>query len=312
MDTSKVSGARTRTRRLSLPPAATSPHKARRFATALLDEWDLEALSGSVEFIVSELVTNAALHARTDIEVLLTPISTGVRVEVRDRDSGGVLVPMAVPAPAPSVLDDMDDPDNPGSPDDLDDLEALLTAEATTGRGLRLVAGLATDWGVDRLPTGKAVWAEVRRDGSPRETVPDVRPGDLAIPAEGRVVRLIAVPVRLALESDLQLDALVREFQVMASGGFTRTGARPLIDAAAEILDRARPLAERRALCGARRGRARPPARGRQPDRRGCRGTRAAAAAGPDRADRRPLPGRRAAGAGTFGGVAGLPRLVRR
>ena len=297
----KVSGARRRTRRLSLPPAATSPQKARRFATALLDEWDLVTLSGSVEFIVSELVTNAALHAHTDIEVLLTHISTGVRVEVRDRDSGGVLVPMALPTPAPSVLDAADDPDNPGSPDDLDALEALLTAEATTGRGLRLVAGLATDWGVDRMSTGKAVWAEVRHDGSPRETVPDVRPGDVASPAEGRVVRLIAVPVRLALESDLQLDALVREFQVMASGGFTRTGARPLIDAAAEILDRHARWLRRGALRRTRRGCARAPARGHQPDRRRRRGTRAAAAAGPDRADRRPLPGRRAAGAGTLG-----------
>jgi GAF domain-containing protein len=215
-----------------LPPAPTSPQEARRFATALLAEWDMDDLAGSVEFIVSELVTNAALHARSDIEVLLTPTSTGVRVEVRDRVSIGVLVPMVVPPQPPSVLDTAE----AGSSDDLDALEALLTAEATTGRGLRLVAGLATDWGVQPLPTGKAVWAEVDHGGSPRETSPDVRPAEPAVPTESRIVRLIAVPVRLVLESNLQLDALIRELQVMGSGAPAGNGAQPLIDAVSEIL----------------------------------------------------------------------------
>ncbi|MGZ4618961.1 MAG: ATP-binding protein [Frankiaceae bacterium] len=181
----KVSGARRRTRLLSLPPAATSPQKARRFATALLDEWDLVTLSGSVEFIVSELVTNAALHAHTDIEVLLTHITTGVRVEVRDRDSGGVLVPIALPTPAPSVLDAANDPDNPGSPDDLDALEALLTAEATTGRGLRLVAG--------SRPTGGWTGCRPARRSGPRSatTAAPARRSRTCAPATWRAPRRV-------------------------------------------------------------------------------------------------------------------------
>jgi len=33
--------------------------------------------------------------------------------------------------------------------------------DAVTGRGLALVEQLATAWGVDRMPWGKAVWCEI-------------------------------------------------------------------------------------------------------------------------------------------------------
>ncbi len=35
---------------------------------------------------------------------------------------------------------------------------AQLAADAPSGRGLRLLEALATDWGVDTHPTGKTFW----------------------------------------------------------------------------------------------------------------------------------------------------------
>ena len=52
-----------------LPPAGASVGEARRFVTALLAERGLEHLQDDATLAVSELVTNAVLHARTTIEV---------------------------------------------------------------------------------------------------------------------------------------------------------------------------------------------------------------------------------------------------
>ncbi len=97
----------------------------------------LGELAEDAELLTSELVTNAILHAQTEFEVAVAPIpagvdtATGVRVEVRD---GAVTMPNA----------------------------GTLTNTAGSGRGLMLVAALATRWGAQRLPgTGKAVWFEL-------------------------------------------------------------------------------------------------------------------------------------------------------
>ena len=81
--------------------------------------------------LVSELVTNAIIHARTAFAVTLVVSRHAVRLEVSDR------------SPAPPVIAD-------------------VTCDGDSGRGLRIVAGLAHDWGVTRDPAGgKSVWASV-------------------------------------------------------------------------------------------------------------------------------------------------------
>jgi anti-sigma regulatory factor (Ser/Thr protein kinase) len=79
---------------------------------------------------VSELVTNAVVHARSDIAVRLCRTGSGIRVEIADRDP------------------------QPAAPRPLD-------PEGVGGRGLHLVNALARDWGVRPAQPGKTVWFEL-------------------------------------------------------------------------------------------------------------------------------------------------------
>lgn len=116
--------------RLLLPPEPRSAAKARSFAR------DYVAASGSsadpdvVELLVSELVTNAVLHARTSVIVNISTARGGIRVEVADEAVGSVA-------------------------------QRHYSPDATTGRGVGLVDVLASDWGVRSHAYGKTVWFEV-------------------------------------------------------------------------------------------------------------------------------------------------------
>jgi anti-sigma regulatory factor (Ser/Thr protein kinase) len=79
--------------------------------------------------IVSELATNALLHASTSFEVCVHN-SRPLRLDVIDGAPG---------LPQPRVA----------APDDC------------SGRGLALVEALSTRWGVDQRGAGKCVWCEV-------------------------------------------------------------------------------------------------------------------------------------------------------
>lgn len=114
---------------LALPPDATSPRRARRFMTDCLGSIDGAPLEVAT-LLVSELVTNAVLHARTPVAVSVTPSATSVRVGVRDQ------------SPA---------------------LPAVRHYERTapTGRGLQMVEALAARWGVSVDDGSKTVWFEL-------------------------------------------------------------------------------------------------------------------------------------------------------
>lgn len=105
---------------------------ARHIAADALKNWDLTDLVDAVQLAVSELVTNAIIHAQSDPELAITLTPDAVRIEVTDRDS-------ALPRPR------------------------MVAADATSGRGLAMVASLAREWGVTRRPEGKTVWVEVDR-----------------------------------------------------------------------------------------------------------------------------------------------------
>lgn len=91
--------------------------------------WDLELLVDAASLVVSELVTNAVLHARSAITVALCAEHDGsLRLEVSD---------LSARAPQRRGY-------GPG---------------ATTGRGLGIVAELVDDWGVRPTSSGKSVWA---------------------------------------------------------------------------------------------------------------------------------------------------------
>lgn len=122
------------TRQIDLTARPESAGLARRFAHACLVAWQLDRLTDDVDLVVSELVTNALLHARSEgrrsapirLEVLCEPQSLTCRVI-----DGSI---------APPTQESVGD-----------------TAE--NGRGLLLVDILAAQWGWFSGPEGKAVWA---------------------------------------------------------------------------------------------------------------------------------------------------------
>jgi anti-sigma regulatory factor (Ser/Thr protein kinase) len=119
---------------MALPSAAEAVPRARHGVVAALRDWDCDALVDATALVVSELVTNAVLHARTPLEVTLVQERDGVRVAVRDLADG-----QPARRDSPSL--------------------------ASTGRGLVLLEALALSWGVDRHPGGgKTVWALLTED----------------------------------------------------------------------------------------------------------------------------------------------------
>jgi anti-sigma regulatory factor (Ser/Thr protein kinase) len=60
-----------RSSQLALPGEPASVPAARRFVRQVLSEWDRPELDEAGSLLVSELVSNAVLHARTPVEVEL-------------------------------------------------------------------------------------------------------------------------------------------------------------------------------------------------------------------------------------------------
>ncbi|MGW3445265.1 SpoIIE family protein phosphatase [Streptomyces sp. NPDC001076] len=133
----------------SLPGSPLAPGSARSLVRASFDEWtecgllcpEQRRVAEDALVVVSELVTNAVVHAGTDVEVdwwLEGREETAFVVEVTDRH----------PSRAPR--------DHPGE-------TPYETPEF--GRGLRLVASLAESWGVTYRTGAKSVWARLTGRG---------------------------------------------------------------------------------------------------------------------------------------------------
>jgi hypothetical protein len=117
--------------RLELPPEPTSPRLARQFVTTTLVAAGHDDLVDVATLLVTELVTNAVLHARTALEVEIGDGATsGVRFAVSDRSP-------ALPRARHNSI------------------------AAATGRGLRMVDTLSGGWHADRTTTGKRVWFDL-------------------------------------------------------------------------------------------------------------------------------------------------------
>ena len=116
--------------------------RAREFAVAAADANGVEApaqgaeLAERLALVVSELASNAVLHAGTPFTVRVWRGPDRVRVEVMDRS------------------------DRMPTPRDHD-------PTAVSGRGLAIVGTLADRWGVEVVEGGKCVWAELPVDPVP-------------------------------------------------------------------------------------------------------------------------------------------------
>jgi anti-sigma regulatory factor (Ser/Thr protein kinase) len=96
-----------------------------------------EAVRLPLELVVTEMVTNAVLHAGGDFELVV------------ERSHGAITIDVMDASGAPPVVE-----------------HAAGLGE--TGRGLYLVAALADDWGYQMHPTGKTVWAQFQLPGEAR------------------------------------------------------------------------------------------------------------------------------------------------
>ena len=119
----------------SYPATAASAGAARRLVRSTLTEWGTgEDQVETAVLLISEVVTNAVMHARSEVDVLLSRQADRVRIAVQDHDSGVIR-------------------------------RRRAKLEDQSGRGTDLVETLSDGWGIQRHGSAKQVWFELRTDG---------------------------------------------------------------------------------------------------------------------------------------------------
>jgi anti-sigma regulatory factor (Ser/Thr protein kinase) len=121
-----------RDRALSLQAQPASVRESRSFVRTVLHSWGLPGLVDDAALLVSELVSNAVVHARTPLTLTVSWCLGPSRVRVTVHD---------------------DSPETPHTRD--------FDVRATTGRGMQIVAALADSSGVVANAVGKDVWFEL-------------------------------------------------------------------------------------------------------------------------------------------------------
>ena len=124
---------------VELDGAPSSVSRARHFARAVLVAGGATDADWPVTQVVSELATNAVVHAGTPFVLSISHDASHIRVAVTD---GRPLARASM---------------------------RRLSNETTTGRGLRLVQTLGQAWGVDQTDGEKTVWCELVRGAHSRE-----------------------------------------------------------------------------------------------------------------------------------------------
>jgi hypothetical protein len=107
---------------------------ARGFVLRMLEPWHGEQLAADTALVVTELASNAVLHAGSAFSVSLALSGGAIRISVGDT------LPLGPPGAGQELA-------------------------AAPGHGLGVVAAMATRWGVETAPSGKAVWAELPLPG---------------------------------------------------------------------------------------------------------------------------------------------------
>ena len=113
--------------RRTFPPVPSSVREARQFVTESLADTGVDAWAARL--LVSELATNAVVHANTDYEVRIGSRDATVRIEVVND--------------APEFV------------------VAAREPSEDSGRGIATVDAVASDWGTDIQPDKKVVWFEL-------------------------------------------------------------------------------------------------------------------------------------------------------
>lgn len=190
---------------LSLPASPPSVRLARDWVTRVLLDIGRDELTDSARLAVSELVTNAILHADPPMTVHVRGTVDHPRIEVTDQS-------MVPPRPRrnPSAVD-------------IDDEFSW----STVGRGLDLVACYAHRWGADIDPrgSGKVVWFEPSPEPRDSPVDGDLFDMDEVIASRGATapdpetlttVEFRNMPVELFSHLRLHFNELGRELRLLA------------------------------------------------------------------------------------------------
>ena len=166
-----------------LPPDATSAGRARRLLRAALEGSGSEENLDAAQLAISEIVTNALVHAGTSMRLRILTADQRVRVELAD-----------------------------GSPR-LPSQRAFGVA-SPTGRGLMLVQELVTRWGAHPTPDGKVVWFEMSGgEAALDELLPE--PDDVQTDDDAVVIELHRMPLLMHQAWQEHAAGLLREVMLV-------------------------------------------------------------------------------------------------
>lgn len=122
---------------VDLEPVVGAARRSRELITEACGRWDRRDLAGPACIVVTELVNNVVVHARTPMTVLVAVHDSGISVAVRDHSTH---LPSFTGAPVP--------------------------ATSYGGRGMLLIDSVSGRWGNLPLGDGKVVWALLATDGN--------------------------------------------------------------------------------------------------------------------------------------------------
>lgn len=194
------------TSELTLPAEPSTVGRARRAVRHALESAGEAQLCDTSELVVSELVTNAVVHAGTPVVLRITTGPSAIRVEVED---GSPHLP----------------------------IRRRWSDTAGTGRGLRIVDQQVDRWDTVLTEGGKVVWFEI---GKPMGLLPSSfsLPGPAA-GAEPVKITLLSVPLLMHWAWQEHAASILRDFllyalerhpgalddHAAASGALSRLGA---------------------------------------------------------------------------------------
>ena len=197
-------------------PALNGGTAARRFVADALSAWGCDDLAEDAVLCVSELATNAVLHTRAPFEVGVRRTGDGVRLEVVDSR------PEAPPSPVPRHGTAID-----------------VTSPSITGRGLQIIALLASRWGYNVTTGSKSVWAEISPNKPATANPPVIEITHTPDPTGSIHLRFLGIPVRAAIASGVQVEEVVREVQLGLLDEYVTTADKEQLY---ELLDGSAPL----------------------------------------------------------------------
>jgi anti-sigma regulatory factor (Ser/Thr protein kinase) len=215
----------------SYPPDPAVLTSARSFAADRLRAMGLSEVQDDVQLLLTELITNVIIHARTDFQVRVESSGDGVRVEVID---GNPTMPAA----------------------------GTLAPGALSGRGLTLVESVASRWGAQhKKGDGKTVWFEVEpgavesRPAAGIDALLAMWDDSADYPPRSSTGSLVEVvvpdlPVQQLVAAKAHMEDLLREVQLVLLGNDQRPLGIPrwstLVDIARQLDAAAEEFAEGR------------------------------------------------------------------